>query len=61
MSFVVRPGERLRLELSCGDSPLIEGRMFQWYGLKSGTDTYHHDVSYPSRLVLPEMPVPLAD
>jgi uncharacterized protein len=61
MSFVVRPGERLRLELSCGDSPAIEGRMFQWYGLKAGTDTYHHDAAHPSRLVLPEMPTPIAD
>jgi uncharacterized protein len=61
MSFVVRPGERLRLELSCGDAPAIEGRMFQWYGLKAGTDTYHHDATYPSRLVLPEMPAPVGD
>jgi predicted acyl esterase len=61
MSFVARPGERLRLELSCADSPAIEGRMFQWYGLKAGTDTYHHDASFPSRLVLPEMPAPVVD
>lgn len=61
MSFLVRPGERLRLELSCGDSPVLEGRMFQWYGLKVGTDTYHHDSHHPSRLVLPEMPEPVCD
>jgi hypothetical protein len=61
MSFVARPGERLRLELSCADSPAIEGRMFQWYGLKAGTDTYHHDPSFPSRLVLPEMPAAVGD
>jgi predicted acyl esterase len=58
MSFLVRPGERLRLEMSNGDAPLLEGRMFQWYGLKAGADTYFHDDARPSRLVLPEMPDP---
>ncbi|HWG60418.1 MAG TPA: CocE/NonD family hydrolase [Streptosporangiaceae bacterium] len=56
MSFVVRPGERLRLEISNGDSALTEGRLFQWYGLKAGTDTYHHAPRYPSRLLLPRQP-----
>ena len=60
MAFLVRPGERIRLEMSCADSPVIEGRMFQWYGLKVGTDTYHHDTEYPSRLVLPEITSPAA-
>jgi hypothetical protein len=32
--------------------------MFQWYGLKVGTDTYHHDAVHASRLVLPEMAEP---
>jgi hypothetical protein len=32
--------------------------MFQWYGLKVGTDTYHHDAAHPSRLILPEMAEP---
>ena len=26
------------------------------YGLKVGTDSYHHDGSHPSRLILPEVP-----
>jgi predicted acyl esterase len=56
MSFVVRAGERLRLDISNGDSPLTEGRLFQWYGLKSGTDTYHHSAVHASRLLLPEQP-----
>ncbi len=58
MSFLVHPGERIRLEISCTDSPALEGRMFQWYGVKVGTDTYHHDAAHPSRLVLPEMAEP---
>lgn len=54
MSFLVRPGERLRLELSNADSPIAESLFHHWYGLKVGTDRYHHDAAHPSRLVLPE-------
>lgn len=60
MSFLVRAGERLRLEISNGDSPLTEGRLFQWYGLKAGTDTYYHSPTHPSRLHLPEQRTPAA-
>ncbi len=54
MSCRVHAGERLRLEVSNGDSPIREGRLFQWYGLKVGSDTYYHAPSRHSRLVLPE-------
>jgi predicted acyl esterase len=54
MSFLVRKGERLRLEISNTDSMLVEGPMTHWYGLKMGTDTYHHDTARPSRIVLHE-------
>ena len=52
MSFLMKKGERLRLEVSNTDSMLVEGPMTHWYGLKMGTDTYHHDEGHPSRLVL---------
>ncbi len=60
MSFQVEAGERLRLEVSCGDSPMLEGRWFQWYGLKVGEDTYYHSRERASRLVLPQMALPAA-
>ena len=53
-SFLVRKGERLRLEISNVDSMTVEGPMIHWYGLKMGTDTYHHDRLRPSRVVLHE-------
>lgn len=28
-----------------------------WYGLKAGTDTYHHGPARPSRLLFPEQPM----
>lgn len=56
MSFLVHRGERLRLELANADSSASEGLFHHWYGLKVGTDTYHHDAAHPSRLVLPERP-----
>lgn len=56
MSFLVQPGERLRLEISNYDSTMIDQPMTHWYGQKVGTDTYHHDRSHPSRLVLPHCP-----
>jgi len=56
MSFLVNAGERLRLEISNDDSPVSDGLTTHWYGQKIGTDTYHHDVANPSRLVLPERP-----
>ncbi len=56
MSFLVRAGERLRLDLTNNDSLIADQPMTHWYGQKVGTDTYHHDAVYPSRLLLPERP-----
>lgn len=56
MSFLVRQGERLRLEVSNYESQLIDQPMTHWYGQKVGSDTYHHDSAYPSRVLLPERP-----
>jgi uncharacterized protein len=54
MSFLVKKGERLRLELSNTESQLIDQPMTHWYGQKVGTDTYHHDAAHPSLVLLPE-------
>ena len=56
MSFLVRKGERIRLEITNHDSMVADMPMTHWYGQKVGTDTYHHDSAHPSRLVLPERP-----
>ena len=57
MSFLVKAGERLRLEISNHDSQLTDQPMTHWYSsFKVGRDTYHHDAAHPSRLVLPERP-----
>jgi putative CocE/NonD family hydrolase len=56
MSVLVRSGERLRLENSNWKSAITEAPMTHWYGQKEGTDTYHHDSRYPSRLRLHERP-----
>ena len=54
-SFVVSPGERIRLELANADSqPLDYVQII--YGEKCGTDTYYHSVSRPSRLLLHRRP-----
>jgi len=54
MAFAVRPGDRLRLEISNHDSLIADAPMTHWYGQKVGTDTYYHDALRPSRLLLPE-------
>ncbi len=54
MSFLVKRGERLRLEISNNDSQVIDQPMTHWYGQKVGTDTYHHDSAHPSLVLLPE-------
>ncbi len=57
VSFVVREGERLLVEITNADSPLFDGRFVHWYGFKVGTDSYHFGSGHPSRLVLAELPV----
>lgn len=56
LSVLVRRGERLRLEISNWESAITEAPMTHWYGQKVGTDTYHHDSEFPSRLRLHERP-----
>ncbi len=54
MSFLVRAGERIRLEISNWDSMIGDAPMTHFYGQAVGTDTFHHDVAHPSRLHLHE-------
>ncbi len=56
MSFLVKRGERLRLEISNQDSLIADAPMTHWYGQKVGSDTYHHNAVHPSCLRLHERP-----
>jgi hypothetical protein len=56
MSFFVRKGERIRLEISNTDSMITDAPVTHFYGQKVGTDTYHHDAAHLSRLRLHERP-----
>jgi uncharacterized protein len=56
MSFLVRSGERIRLEISNWESAITEAPMTHWYGQKVGTDTYHHSLVHPSHIRLHERP-----
>lgn len=53
VGHVFRRGHRVRIELANGDSAITEGVFAHFYGLKYGTDTIHHDATWPSHLVLP--------
>lgn len=47
-------GSRIRVELSCADSPVTDGLFGHIYRPdKHGTDTFHHDVEHQSELMLP--------
>jgi putative CocE/NonD family hydrolase len=47
-------GNRIRVEIACGDSPITDGLFFHVYRPdKIGTDTIHHDARHPSQLILP--------
>lgn len=54
MSFLADVGDRIRLEISNHDSLVADAPMTHWYGQKVGTDTYHHNETHPSKLVLHE-------
>jgi predicted acyl esterase len=47
-------GSRIRLEISCADSPITDFLFSHIYRPdKHGTDTIHHSADYPSELILP--------
>lgn len=56
MSVLVRNGDRIRLEISNNDSPMVDAPMTHYYGQKVGTDTYYHNTLHPSALLLHERP-----
>ena len=49
---VFRKGHRIRIDVACGDSPALDFGG-HYYGIKVGTDTYHHDAEHPSHVILP--------
>jgi hypothetical protein len=52
-------GNRIRLEIANGDSPLTDSVFNHPYlHYKVGRDTIHHSARYPSRLLLPVVPHP---
>jgi predicted acyl esterase len=54
MAYRFRKGNRIRVEIACGDSPVTDGLFFHIYRPdKIGADTIHHDAAHPSHLVLP--------
>jgi len=57
IAYRFRKGNRIRLEIACGDSPVTDGLFFHIYRPdKIGTDTIHHDAAHDSHLVLPVLP-----
>jgi len=47
-------GSRIRVEISCADSPVTDFLFSHVYRPdKHGTDTVHHNAEYPSELILP--------
>jgi putative CocE/NonD family hydrolase len=54
-SNVFKRGHRIRIDVACGDSPALDFGG-HYYGIKVGTDTYHHDAANPSHIALPVIP-----
>ncbi len=58
MAYRFRKGNRIRVEVSNGDSPVTDGLFFHFYRPdKIGSDTVYHDAEHPSELVLPVLNV----
>jgi uncharacterized protein len=54
LAFRFPAGSRIRLELCCADSTFTDLQFNHIFTPDMvGTDTYHHDSSYPSHLILP--------
>lgn len=53
-AYLFKKGNRIRLEIANGDSPVTEGIFPHFYTPdKIGRDTYVHNAQYPSALILP--------
>ena len=56
IAYRFRQGNRIRIEIANGDSPVTDALFFHIYRPdKMGVDTIHHDADHPSRLILPVM------
>ena len=55
-SWVFLPGHRIRIEVSNADSPMFDNPINHHFGVKTGTDSIHHDVQHASHVVLPIIP-----
>jgi uncharacterized protein len=56
IAYRFRQGNRIRVEISNGDSPVTDALFFHIYRPdKMGSDTVHHDAAHPSQLILPVM------
>jgi predicted acyl esterase len=57
IAYRFRKGNRIRLEVCCGDSPVTDGLFWHLYRPdKIGADTIYHDAEHPSQLILPVLP-----
>src|SRR5882757_1767564 len=53
MAYRFRKGNRIRVEICNGDSPITDSLFFHFYRPdKIGTDTIYHDADHPSQLIL---------
>jgi putative CocE/NonD family hydrolase len=61
-SYVVKPGHRLRVEVSSSNFPHYDrnlntgGPLFKESNFKQATQTIFHDAAHPSRVILPIIP-----
>ncbi len=56
IAYRFRKGNRIRLEIANGDSPVTDGLFFHFFRPdKIGADTIYHDAEHPSELLLPIM------
>jgi hypothetical protein len=54
IAYRFRKGNRIRVEICEGDSPVTDNLFFHFYRPdKIGTDTIYHDAEHPSELLLP--------
>ena len=56
IAHVFMTGNRIRLQITNGDSSVTDGNYSHFYGLKFGSDTILHDADHPSHVVLPVIP-----
>lgn len=58
IAYLFRKGNRIRLEICNGDSPVTDALFFHFYRPdKIGADTIYHDAEHPSELILPVLKV----